>query len=101
MAHAFHRKGFVNVYATGAVAQHTVTLDRHFGAADLILVCNKPNLEEGFEREKHPDKSGLVRVHRIHRDRIIVCDTIGQDRWGDPLHPKLIERCDEFLSNLE
>lgn len=101
MMHAFHRKGFRNTYATGAVAQFPVTLDRHFMAADLIVVCNKPNLQEGFKREKHPDKAGVVRVHEIHRDKIIVCDTIGMDRWGDPLHEELVERCNEFLANLE
>lgn len=100
MMHAFHRRGFPNAYATGAVAQWPVTLDRHFSNADIIIVCNKPNLEERYEREKHPDKLGVVRVHELHADRIIICDTIGLDRWGDPMKEPLVKICEEFLADI-
>jgi len=101
MMHAFHRRGFVNTYATGAVAQWPVTLDRHFNGADIIIVCNQPNLEERYAREKHPDKEGVVRVHELHSDKIVVCETIDLDRWGDPMKEDLVNICEDFLADIK
>ena len=101
MMHAFHRRGFINTYATGAVSQWPVVLDRHFQNADLIIVCNKPNLEERFAREQHPDKEGAVSVFDIHEDKIIVCSTIGVDKWGDPRKQAIIDLCEAFLEHIK
>lgn len=58
------------------------------------------DLDEEFRSEKHPDKTGVMRAHLMHSDKILICDSIGLDRWGDPQKEGIVNLCEEFLSEL-
>ncbi len=75
---------------------------------DLIIMCNKPNLEkflnEGKPDHKYFNEQQLDLLKNTLFDaenKIIVCDIIGVDRWGDHTKESLRMIVNRFLSPLD
>jgi hypothetical protein len=101
--------GYKNVYATGFMRWHPSVISRQIEDSDLTIVCNRPNLEELFlntdlftKRDNIPSEfvEKLQESINNNKDKIVICNVIGYDRWGNPAHPELRERIQTFLSEI-
>lgn len=70
-------------------------------ACETVIICNQPNVERRFKPDISEDHANMI-FHLLdkYNEKVIVCDTVGFDRWGQPMHPELIERCELFLDSL-
>lgn len=101
MAKILQDKGYQTL-AAGMINNPPNLLDKVMEAAGTVIVCNKPNVERRFRKDLPEDRAELVlSVLDKHKEKILTCDTVGFDRWGQPMHPELVERCNLFLESLD
>lgn len=102
MANRLAHHANVEVFSRGIVNTIPFFLDKCFEVADLVVICNKPNIERNMAGDIPEEyQEDHLKPLKKYEDKVVVCDTIGFDRWGQALHPDLIEKCDEFIEKLK
>lgn len=99
MARLLEKKGYQTL-AVGMLNNSTDTLDRLCSAAKTVIVVNKTNVDRRFRKDTSDSHAQMIlEVLDKHKDKTYICDTVGFDRWGVPMHPELVERCELFLES--
>lgn len=100
MAKVLEERGYTSK-ALGMLNNSPDYLNEELAKAGTVIICNKPNVERGFKKdtdEKHAD--GILNVLDKYEEKTLVCDTIGFDRWGIPMHQEIIDRCNKYLESI-
>lgn len=99
MANLLESRG-QKTFAAGMLNSSISTLDRLCNAAESIVVVNKANVDREFQTDttdKHARQ--ILNVLDKYKEKISTCDTVGFDRWGVPMHPELVERCNLYIDS--
>ena len=99
MANRLNARG-IKAKAAGMINTNPQSLQTLMIQAGTVLVCNKPNVEENFIREHIPKVHARVirTLLEKYKDKVIVVDTIGRDKWAQENHPDLVNICDTWLA---
>jgi len=104
MAKRLREMGYTRASAMGMFGLDPHVTSQILYAADLIIICNKPNYLR-LVVEKRPDNDSFGGYDITHLNlwlseteyKTVGCDTIGFDRWGNSDHPDLVNIVKKFL----
>jgi hypothetical protein len=98
MANRLRLRGF-KAMAMGFLNSRPTELHSKMLKAETILICNKPNIEDGFAKENiKPEHLRVIKdIIHWHKSKIITIDTIGRDKWAKENHKELVFICDSWL----
>lgn len=101
--HGDHKYDFTfrdALYVAG-VLNHTVEQQRYnLSKVDKVVICNKPSFDTKFKDKNYPEdqKEALWKLFMEEfKDKVIICDALGEDVWQQAGHPDLYKICVEWI----
>lgn len=90
----------IEAQAAGLLNTPARIMDVLMARVETILICNKPDVEEWplvNPIQLWQPSTDALKLIKKYRKKIVVCNTIGRDKWAKFNHPELVGICDEYL----